>query len=156
MIRKIKVINRFNADLIIREMIKPPSDYWYLISIYGWPDQPLLTPFGVANAEKLGCKKHLSLDFHDVVPAQYEQQRKAFPTASKKIKLFSKAQAIQIVEFINETKKDPNGADLIVHCHAGISRSGAVATYIAEKLGIDFHDPEIRPNSHVLSVLRMT
>jgi len=42
---------------------------------------------------------------------------------------------------------------LLVHCDAGISRSGAVATFASNYLNIDFQDEYIKPNPYVLRIL---
>jgi predicted protein tyrosine phosphatase len=65
-------------------------------------------------------------------------------------------QAKQIIDFI-EANKDKEIC--IVHCAAGISRSGAVGTFINDLYGEPYEvfrmiNPYIHPNSHVLSTLR--
>ena len=69
-------------------------------------------------------------------------------------------QGKQIIEFIK--KIDPEKTEyLIMHCFAGISRSGAVGTFCAEyfKDYIDIQEFKITnfridPNPHVLRILR--
>lgn len=48
---------------------------------------------------------------------------------------------------------------MIVHCHAGVSRSGAVATFSCDYCGLDYNEfikgnRFIMANPHVLDVLR--
>ena len=64
-------------------------------------------------------------------------------------------QAKRILDFIDRNKDREN---LFIHCTAGVSRSGAVGTFICEYTGSDFttfkkKNPNILPNPHVLSVL---
>lgn len=68
----------------------------------------------------------------------------------------SEAQGKQIFEFI-KTNKD--AVNFIVHCAAGISRSGAVAKFITEYFGgtdreFYFLNPYTKPNSRILNILR--
>lgn len=62
----------------------------------------------------------------------------------------------KIVDFID---KNQNYKRCIVHCSAGISRSGAVVTFIKDKFKIDNQsflqaNPFIRPNLYVLNRLK--
>ena len=67
---------------------------------------------------------------------------------------FSIEQARQIVRFVREKGEYP----LLIHCTAGISRSGAVGLAIAEQCGcveVFLRDnPDIMPNQLVLRKLR--
>lgn len=70
--------------------------------------------------------------------------------------LFTVEQAKQILEFI-ELNKDKQ--QFIVHCSAGISRSGAVGTFINDYFGLDYStfrrtNPQVQPNPFVLRTLR--
>ena len=75
-------------------------------------------------------------------------------------KLFTKEQAKDTVEFIrNRILRDDVKKHIIVHCAAGISRSAAIATFIAEKVGYPVGElkkarPFIHPNPWVLKLLR--
>jgi len=70
---------------------------------------------------------------------------------------FSKKEAKRMVEFI---KRNKDKSLAIIHCTAGISRSGAVGTFIYEFFGhYDYfkfkrQNPTIQPNMHVLKLLR--
>ena len=68
----------------------------------------------------------------------------------------SERQAQTIVDFVDRNL-DKKG--WILHCTMGISRSGAVGAYIAERLGIPFEtikrwNPRIIPNAYILNKLR--
>lgn len=70
--------------------------------------------------------------------------------------LFTVEQAKQILEFIEMNKEKKQ---FIVHCSAGISRSGAVGTFINDYFGLDYStfrrtNPQVQPNPFVLRTLR--
>ena len=156
MIREIIVMNRFHADLMVKGLEKPPSDRWWLISIYGWPDKPLLNSFTEPMAEKAGCMGHITLNFGDITPEKLKTAQKLYPENAKSMILFGKNHARQIIDFTDKIHASKDEGDLIVHCHAGISRSGAVAMFVHHRTGIDFYDSEINPNKHITKVLEET
>lgn len=87
----------------------------------------------------------LTLRFSDITkPLDYKGQM-LYP--------INKKQTLQLLEFI-EKYKDKN---FIIHCAAGISRSGAVAQFINETYGHSLK-PEFwkvsHPNNYVLYMLR--
>ena len=68
--------------------------------------------------------------------------------------LFDTNHAVQIVVFTREC----NASDvetILVHCNAGISRSAAVAKWIAERYGLPFPAGYMLYNKHVYNVLNM-
>ena len=72
--------------------------------------------------------------------------------------IFTKEQAQEVIDFINFVNNDPDITDLIIHCDAGISRSGAVAVFASRFLNIDENIVRskrkiISPNPHVLGLL---
>lgn len=75
------------------------------------------------------------------------------PTKGKKA--FTIKQAEELIGFINDNIDKSN---CIVHCSAGISRSGAVGTFINDFMGqnhFDFmrNNPMVKPNPHVKRTL---
>lgn len=73
----------------------------------------------------------------------------------KKIIAFTEKQAGKIIDFLDKNK-DRKLA--IVHCAAGISRSGAVGQFINDYFGEDYfkfkkNNPHIHPNPYVLRLL---
>lgn len=71
-------------------------------------------------------------------------------------KAITEQQAKEMYEFI---KKHKQKKVCVVHCTAGISRSGAVGTFIAELMGVSYKDfiaanRGIQPNERVLRFLR--
>ena len=67
---------------------------------------------------------------------------------------FTIKMARQIVRFVQKTGDHP----LLIHCTAGISRSGAVGLAVAEQCGcveeFRFENPDTQPNQLVLRKLR--
>ena len=99
---------------------------------------------------KRNHKNVLTLHFDDV-----DKDGETSPTNYGDTKAFSEDQANEIIEFI---KKNSGAEDFIVHCHAGISRSGAVGRFINDYLGGDKElfermNPRIVPNGRVLELL---
>lgn len=71
-------------------------------------------------------------------------------------KAISFDQAEEIFNYI----KNHEGKTLIVHCHAGVSRSSAIGEFYWEMLGGGYKDlteifPHIMPNARVLQYLRI-
>lgn len=84
----------------------------------------------------------LSLEFEDV------QQADALGA-------FTQQQAQTIVDFVAELHAQPKAIELVVHCKAGVSRSAAVARYVADRTGCLFPRRELSQgaNSLVLELL---
>jgi len=66
-------------------------------------------------------------------------------------------QAKEVVAF---AEKHKDASLIIVHCAAGVSRSGAVGSFLAEYYGVDWEEfkcmnPQISPNQYVLKLLRI-
>jgi len=77
------------------------------------------------------------------------------PTNRGTTKIFSEKDAEKIVKFVKEN----TGKIFIVHCAAGISRSGAVGTFINDFCNYDYEqfkkdNPFILPNQYILSILK--
>lgn len=92
----------------------------------------------------------LNLAFDDC-----EHDGEPSPTQPNGTKAFSKEQAEQLYEFIKINK---DRKVCLVHCMAGISRSGAVSSFINGITGGDWQwfkrmNPQIVPNGRVLRLL---
>lgn len=66
---------------------------------------------------------------------------------------FNHVHAMEIRQFVDALRKDPNSYDLIIHCHAGKSRSVAVAKYVSEICGLPFDHSYDRYNHTVYELL---
>lgn len=107
-----------------------------------------------ANSERW-----LSLFFEDIRPEHipllpiFEEQM------GRRILRFDEACADKILDFLEICQERKTEETLYVNCVAGISRSGAVASFACEVFNLDrvkFHrdNPQILPNNLVLYLLR--
>lgn len=153
MINFIKVINRMAiANMVAHDYI--PYNSWYLISIYADNGRGEFLKNGIPNRVKeLGCKDFLSLNFYDSTDSDY-----GFSADDTK-GMFSKIQAEQVVKFIDCANRGNEDDVLLVHCDAGISRSGAVGEFANDYLGLNYYtfvrtNPQVNANGYVLRLLR--
>lgn len=91
----------------------------------------------------------LRLWFDDV-----EHDLQTSPTNPHKCKAFSVEQAKQTFDFINENYEK----DFIVHCSAGISRSGAIGAFITDyfdwdRVKFEKNNPYIHPNGRITRMM---
>lgn len=97
-------------------------------------------------------KKFLPMKFDDCHPSSAFK----FPQHNMKAMSFEEADKMfKFIEFWNGQHEEVN---LIVHCHAGICRSGAVGEFVKFYCDLDsneFHkmNPNIQPNDWVLNSL---
>ena len=122
---------------------------WYLISIHG-PSRKLLNSKKIRKIGEMGCKDYLSLCFYDMTDSEY---------VCRDDKLFNWRQAQAIIDFGKEINKGKDKSVLVIHCDGGVSRSGAVSTFLNDYYGLDFKDfkrlnPQIKPNHYILRVLK--
>lgn len=94
-----------------------------------------------------GVKDVLNLCFGDYTPNDKDLDGE---------KLFSESQAKQVIEFVDKYKNEVEM--FVIHCDAGVSRSGAVGTFISRYLELDEAEllkmnPYIQPNHFVLNTL---
>lgn len=73
-----------------------------------------------------------------------------------KANAFTIEQAEELYSFIKKQKGKLLG---VVHCSAGISRSGAIGTFLCDYFNVDWFEfkkdnPHIHPNNHVLKLLK--
>ena len=166
MINEVKIYNRFNIENSINTgglnflyMGRP----WYLISIYT-DGNILLTKKNKEIIKEMGCRSSVSLSFWDVTDKQASEISKSTSKHSKKLMekmtLFSIEQAETIIGFITLCDQDDEeDCVLVVHCDAGISRSGAVGSFICDYLGLNHKEflkvnPQVLPNQYVLRLLK--
>lgn len=94
-------------------------------------ERPRLNGFGGA----------LALEFEDTDLSQHELWADAGPSLIRGPEL---RDAIAIDEFVWKYHRDPDVKHLIVHCHAGISRSAAVALWYSNVLRVPLDDDGMR------------
>jgi len=154
-IKQIKVSNRFAMDMVVATRgFKFPYDHWYLISIYGG-EKEFTTDKNIPILKDMGCVDMCSLNFWDITDKDYPKVAAHFPD----VILFNKGHAKKIIDILNVAQKDIEDSVLVVHCSAGISRSGAVGTFACDFCNLDYNEfikanPYIMANQHVLSLLR--
>ena len=108
-------------------------------------------PYGIPLFKK-NHPNVITLTFDDVI-----KSGDSSPTVHKNNIAFNIKMAEELYNFI-ELNKDKSTC--VVHCAAGISRSGAVGTFIHDLFGAgDYFDfklvnPKIYPNPHILKLLR--
>jgi len=68
--------------------------------------------------------------------------------------LFCESQAEKIIDFVEKARDSQKVEGILVHCQAGISRSAAVAKWIAERYQLPFPSKYMLYNKHVYRVLR--
>lgn len=109
--------------------------HWAVISITESDDRPA--------ALKDGWHSVLRLQFDDI------------DAPEQPYVLFSPAQAGQVIDFVTSVHDSTRVEGILVHCRAGISRSAAVAKWIAERYGLPYPAGYAHYNKHVYSTLRL-
>ena len=123
------------------------NELWNLISIYGCGDPELLTQKTKNIFSEIGCRHFLSLDFWDITPEWFIGKDKSI---SNDAILFDRSHASQILAFLRKIQKEKEDSVLVLHCHAGISRSGAIATFSCDYCGLDYNK-FIKKNNHIMA-----
>ena len=109
----------------------------------------------IFNLSLINCVNQLSIKFFDATPQDYNAIKKRFPNSSEQEDFFNEKHAKTIINYLEQIKY---AHTLIIHCAAGISRSGAVGLFsnryfkLSEK---DFrrNNPKICPNPYILDTL---
>jgi len=155
--RTILVLPRAEVRYLI-ENKKPVDHHWALISIYTSPKERLVTPLVEKELKKQGCDKVLNMCFGDYDKNVWDKIKgtKEAPY------FFNQKQAQEIIEFVKFFDEKHQlmsyTTTLVVHCDAGVSRSGAVGLWACRYLGRDEKEfrklnKNIHPNSHVYDTL---
>jgi hypothetical protein len=127
-----------------------------LLIFTSWSNRPHLCCKSCGTKKQLG-DAFLSLQFYDLEDIRDEM---ALEDAAEYVNtfghgLFSNAQAVQIVDFVERIKDKVNG--ILIHCEAGVSRSAAVAAAIELMLNGSsdriFNDRRYSPNLYVYTKL---
>lgn len=114
-----------------------PNSRWAVISI----NEPYAHD-GMAKIAE-GWHSVLQLSFHDVTPESHG--------LDALITFFTVEDAQKIVEFVRQVAPEVEG--FVVHCRAGVSRSGAVAKWISEEFRTPFDRRYDKFNKHVYQLL---
>jgi len=163
MITEVRVFSRWQMNDIAEAPYKFPfeGENWGLISIWTGGDSALLssgeylTPDTKKVLEEIQCIYMLSLDFWDITDENYERVKRKY---SEPI-LFNAGHAKQIIDVVKEMQQDERKMTCIVHCDAGVSRSGAVGEFINDFCRLDYlhfkdKNANIVPNFFIKSMLR--
>jgi hypothetical protein len=160
MINDIRVYSRiYIEDLITTRETWGLKYPWILVSIYSDTTGPVVkNDKDFEILARKGCIDWEAYDFHDLDQEKYNKIIAQYPSAKKEYKLFSRRLANKLLKFINNFKNDEREIMLVIHCQAGISRSGAVGIFACRYLGLDERrfltmHPNILPNALVYDTL---
>lgn len=132
MIRSVNFVSRLKAEAL------PARNDLAVISITEPETDPAV----------LACNEDtiLRLVFHDVDPGA--------ETATCWT-LFDQSHANEVVRFVRRLHADPQEFDLVIHCKAGISRSAALALFVAADTECEFRRKPFAglANKHILTTL---
>ena len=110
---------------------EPARTDWAVISLSEWGSEPVKL--------KDGWYAVLRQEFHDIDEPQEPYD------------LFTPDQAQEIIRFVDAHAGNSRG--ILVHCRAGISRSAAVAKWIAGRYDLPFPEGYSLYNKHVFKLL---
>ena len=122
---------------------------WHLISIHCHGRRFSQQEFKKLELE-YGVQSHMSLVFGDVTN---EQDAHLWDSP-----LFTAEQAKRVVRHLQVIHRRESSEMLVVQCFAGISRSGAIATFASDLYQLSYDkfkvdNPHVQPNSYVLALL---
>ena len=101
-----------------------------------------------------GFARVLRLAFHDVDDDMLDTPGGGGPLAGSGVRPFSEQQARRLVGWTDALAGAAGRFRLAVHCHAGISRSSAIAWFLHQRHGADLRwSPGFSPNRRVLRLL---
>jgi protein-tyrosine phosphatase len=171
MIKYVKIVPRMGIELLLEKhelamrkiLFNDVSTPWALISVFGLKEvmndkggrdkNPLISKENFPILKDMGCVDYANSCFMDITKEQYEKHNR---TIYMENMLFDTNRAERIVHFVDKIKD--SCVRLIVHCDAGVSRSGAIGLWVTRYLGLDekkYCDSNlgIKPNLHVVDVL---
>ena len=101
----------------------------------------------------------LSMFFEDIRPEHLPLLPILEDQFGRNLVKFNETHADAIVNFLDQCHSRPEPETLYTNCVAGISRSGAIASFAVEVFNLDRHafhkeNPQILPNNLVLYLLR--
>jgi predicted protein tyrosine phosphatase len=155
--RIISVLPRATVRHII-EHKEPQAGHWALISIYSSPKEKLVGPEEEETLKEIGCEKVLSLCFGDYDYSCLE----VIKERNEEELLFNTTHAEKVIDFVKSFDEKHQFMSystlLVVHCDAGVSRSGALGLWSCRYLGYDEKEfrktnNNIHPNSLIYDTL---
>lgn len=155
MIKKILIVPRIAIERSLEnaQRLSEIDGTWALISIY--TEKVVLDIKELGILKSLDCEDYLSLRFADITKTDYDSLKYY---KENNLTLFTKKQAVEIINFLNRVQENDKIETLVIHCTAGISRSGACGVFACRYLHTDNKNfwrtnPHIYPNEHVLQLL---
>jgi predicted protein tyrosine phosphatase len=120
----------------------PPQPNSVVVSITG-SDRKAILPDGYVDV--------LRLRFQDYDPIRYEQDGVNIKNIPDDAILFDRSHAARISRFARKHR----GKNIVIHCAAGISRSGAIAEALLQAFP-EYEDQgwQRHPNTHVLILMK--
>jgi predicted protein tyrosine phosphatase len=157
MIRDIVVVPRIVIKDAIEKQYFIFKKSWHLISICTQPQEELVKETELIILKSLGCQELLTLFFGDYTLDKWNNIQDSLKSITPNTRLFDESDADKIIKFINKINEDIYGT-LVIHCDAGISRSGAVGLFVCRYLGLDERkfrkmNSYIHPNPYILEIL---
>lgn len=149
MVSKILVMSRQQMKSMIKFTHSMESTA--IISICSEESEKLMTEHRRALLASKNCNDVLSVCFADLT-----DKEKKIENISRKYLFFNEDKARQIISFL-DVLRDKNIVNLLIHCDAGVSRSGAVGIFAVRYYGLDekkfLEENIIHPNSFVYDTL---
>jgi len=155
--RLIRVLPRAQVRDIIRHR-EPQAAPWALISVYSSPKEQLIGSEEEKVLKGIGCEKVLNLCVGDYDHSHMEVIKKI----GKEEFVFSEEHAKNVIDFVKSFDEEHQLQSyltmLVVHCDAGVSRSGAIGLWACRYLGCDEKEfrrdnPFIHPNTLIYETL---
>lgn len=143
----------FVVKLIQGKINISSEDPWALISIYSVDNDEIFNDDNLrGDLKERNCQDILSIRFGDITDTDYERILKYSNKIKREFHLFTEDQAHKIITFLDKIKNKVNF--LLIHCDAGISRSGAVGIFSCRYYKLDENsfrktNPYILPNQYV-------
>lgn len=146
---KIKVMDFMSAfQYVYNHAGYEKGKHFAVLSIQEYPFELMGVEYKVGG----NCLAALNVHFSDITNQMEEQIRKEKKNWGNEIKLIEDSDANEIKQFV-ESLFSLNIDTLIIHCHAGVSRSSAVAAaitkYYTNDDSIYFNSDRFAPNMTV-------
>ena len=153
--------------VISRQMVKGIIEHedrhnitkpWALISINEKEGHEAVRPGDFEKLQERHCQKVLSLVFSDITEASFKRLESAYKNSSKKLTLFTEEHAREALALAEELHAQKEKTFLAIHCHAGVSRSGALGIFFCRYFGFNEErfmtaNPHIKPNDFVYNTM---